>query len=433
MSGTRKRELVFRQGLFGSGFKFAGTTYPSSPISCKIVGKQETTSTDTFFPYFRRHARDHGSTGKIARFVLKNEDLGAPFYTTKNTYKDSNTLGDLRYYSSEGNGSSFVYYGEGPQFAWIANSGLSSWPSVVPSSNAQLDVIGTKFIARVNPVNPISGFAQFIGELHEGLPRVVGLESFRRRAFRAREAGSEYLNVEFGWKPFISDLQKFGHAVKNSKEILAQFERNSGKNVYRRVTDPPIETTTVSEIGTGLVPIPTCASPVFRPGGTGKLIKTEKTSVTRSFSGCFVYFLDAGESTRAKMHRHAQLAEKLFGYTPSVETIWELTPWSWGADWVVDIGDLLTNVRAFNTDGLVMRWGYVMEHTVSSITYDLSGVSYWNSAGPHSFHQTFTTEVKVRRKATPFGFGLNPDVDFTPRQLAIIAALGMSRGRGTHS
>jgi len=67
----------------------------------------------------------------------------------------------------------------------------------------------------------------------------------------------------------------------------------------------------------------------------------------------------------------------------------------------------------------------MMAHVVIRDTYLLDGVVLKDgSGGPLS--QTFVTEVKKRVKATPYGFGLDPDA-YTGRQKAILAALGISR------
>jgi hypothetical protein len=59
-------------------------------------------------------------------------------------------------------------------------------------------------------------------------------------------------------------------------------------------------------------------------------------------------------------------------------------------------------------------------------TYTHSGVNLKTGpTGPVS--QVFRTVYKRRVKAHPYGFGLT-DGDLSPRQLAILAALGISRG-----
>jgi len=78
-------------------------------------------------------------------------------------------------------------------------------------------------------------------------------------------------------------------------------------------------------------------------------------------------------------------------------------------------------------DGLVLRYGYIMEHKVTRRTYYHRGpTNLWWGESAFPAVLTFVTETKVRRRATPFGFGVAED-SLSPRQNAIVAALGLSR------
>jgi hypothetical protein len=144
------------------------------------------------------------------------------------------------------------------------------------------------------------------------------------------------------------------------------------------------------------------------------------------FKGAFTYFLPTGYESRNRVDRAALFASEILGLEITPETIWNLTPWSWAADWVSNIGDVMSNVSDFASDGLVLRYGYLMENTIIKDTYTVTGTDL-HRYGPTTIQNTFITEVKKRRRATPFGFGLD-EGSFTPRQTAIIAALGISRG-----
>jgi hypothetical protein len=75
-------------------------------------------------------------------------------------------------------------------------------------------------------------------------------------------------------------------------------------------------------------------------------------------------------------------------------------------------------------------YGYMMEHTVRSYTYSFdgpTGLIGFGSNRPSLI--TLTVESKVRRRATPYGFGFDMG-GLTARQLAILTALGITRGDG---
>jgi len=75
-----------------------------------------------------------------------------------------------------------------------------------------------------------------------------------------------------------------------------------------------------------------------------------------------------------------------------------------------------------------MRYGYIMEHSIVRDTYIHIGPTGFKDPKVFCEPYTFTTEVKLRRRATPFGFGLNLS-SLTNQQKAILAALGLSRIR----
>lgn len=351
------------------------------------------------------------------RMEREGVDSGGPFRTAKQIHEHFENCPE--FVSSEAG----TYRYRGPQRAWKVSFGPNDFPDSIESGSFDLNSFGTTAIARVLPTNPVAGLATFIGEMREGIPSLVGSDFFRSRSLRAKNAGSEYLNVEFGWKPLVSDVQRFGHAVKNSHELLDQYARGSGSKIKRSYKlQFPDE---VSVINSEEYPSPLLDGPIYRSGGSMTTTTVKKRKLW--FEGCFTYYLaPLTGSWRSK--GWLQRASFLSGGRFSPETLWDIAPWSWGADWFGNVGDVLHNVNAFSHDGLVMRYGYVMETTSVKVTHVLTGVSYGNSVGPFSLTQSFETSVKKRVGATPLGFGFNMLTGLTARQGAIIAALGLSRG-----
>jgi hypothetical protein len=283
---------------------------------------------------------------------------------------------------------------------------------------------GTTAIARCIPTNPVSGLANFLGELkRDGLPKAPGkaLLSSLEQGHAIRKHGSEYLNYEFAMIPTYNDLKSFAHVAMNYDKVLSQYERDSGKGIRRRYSFPSVVTTETTQ--SSGVPH---GSPSWFNSGT-LTTQTVKT-VDRWFSGEFTYYLNLGQSDRDKRVRFSQEANKLLGTRLNVDLVWNLAPWSWAADWVTNVGDVFHNVSAFQADGLVMRYGYIMETTTIERTFTLDGYSLQagvsGSLAPLSLR--LVQQRKVRLPASPFGFGLTLSA-LSPRQIAIIAALGISR------
>jgi len=120
-------------------------------------------------------------------------------------------------------------------------------------------------------------------------------------------------------------------------------------------------------------------------------------------------------------------ANKLLGTRLTPATVWNLAPWSWALDWFTNTGDVVTNLSAFANDGLCLRYGYIMEEVSTRNTGCWQGyINTRDSANVFiKIEESFGSTTKKRQPATPFGFGLELG-SFTPRQMAITAALGLS-------
>jgi hypothetical protein len=141
-----------------------------------------------------------------------------------------------------------------------------------------------------------------------------------------------------------------------------------------------------------------------------------------------MYYLPVDDTMMGKLERYESLANKVLGTDINPSTLWQLSPWSWLVDWAVDIGGLLSLSTSFATDGLVLKYGYLMCHTRAFNRFTLqSGVTFTPSnfkTGPIS--STFFRETKERRKATPYGFGVNLE-GLNPFQWSILGALGLTK------
>lgn len=386
------------------------TSYPSSPGvppvttggSYALQGWQKTTSEGHQF-----HKLGDG------------EDRGGPFESIKWTFEDFSPTYDFvwgnnftrRHWSGQ-------VVAKHREVATKLPDLFQGWPATVPDTPVSTLVsLGATAIARTIPTNPVADTAQFLGELREGLPSLPGRALVKER-LHPRSAGGEYLNYQFGIRPIIQDFQKYATAVRDSDRILKQLARDSGRNVRRRYDFPPIVSRTV---------LKQASYPVLSPNihdGQGVLTTTTTNETETWFEGAYTYHLPP----QGSFDRYVSEAHKLFGVRPSLSTLWELSPWSWAADWFANTGDVLHNLSMFQNDSLVLRYGYLMQKTKQKVEYQWEGKFAANISGPSfvSTSQTFTCERKRRIRATPYGFGLQYDGLSTSQQ-AIIAALGISR------
>lgn len=355
-----------------------------------------------FVDSFKLISESHG------RGPYTNGDQGGAFYLNKVHHSGTPGVGASNYHRGQ--------FMVGTPASWVT-PGMPA-----EKTNTQLDALGTSAIARSAPTNPSFDAATFIGELRQsGLPSGYGSSLYHEVALAhdleertklARAAGSEYLNVEFGWKPLVRDLQKFATAVRDSHDIISSYHKGSGKKIRRRYVYPPV-TTTYQDSRTGFLPIP---DEVYETGtGTISVIVKEKTW----FSGAFRYYLPIADDAIGRLKLYKSYANKLFGVSLTPEAVWNVSPWSWAADWFGTTGDVLHNISALGTDGLVLQYGYIMRQ----VEREESRIARFPTYGPSSYSKYEKT--CVRRPATPYGFGVSLD-SLSAKQTAILVALGLS-------
>jgi hypothetical protein len=305
--------------------------------------------------------------------------------------------------------------------------GVNPFPTESTSSQSELNKMGATAIARCKPTNSAAQLSTFLGELHrDGLPSLPGIRTWKERNRTARNAGDEYLNIAFGWMPLISDVRKFANAVLHAEKVMSQYEKDAGKPIRRGYHFPLQEDTSSVVVGVDRAPFGYLHSEIMNGVTKVPLILEMKTSRDVWFSGSFTYYLPSGYDSRNKLKKASLAAHHLLGMDLTPEVLWNLAPWSWAADWFANIGDVLSNISGVITDGLVMHYGYIMEHTVSRATYSLPDFRFNYNPDVSVPPLSFVTESKVRREANPYGFGISWD-GLSPFQLAILAALGISR------
>jgi len=280
---------------------------------------------------------------------------------------------------------------------------------------------GTRGWHRYAPNPESSSLAVFLAELRDFPTIPHGIKDFHKTITdNPKWLGKDYLNYAFGWKPLIRDIRSF---YKTSNELdarLRQLARDNGQPVRR---GGPIHTDTTTSVvessGTGY---PTGLWPPINAShfvGPWKKTVTQSLTVSYWFSARFRYYIpDLG--TKAWEDRAGKL---LYGSSLTPSTVYQLLPWTWALDWHTNIGDTIANFSAQPAENLTADYAYVMEHR----RIDTQTVyQFATHSGPKTCSVTMEQESKYRLPASPFGFGVTWD-GFSPKQVAIMAALGVTR------
>lgn len=326
----------------------------------------------------------------------------------------------------------------------------------LPQGN--LNVLGAQAINATAPTKPSTSIAEFLAQLKSGqeLPEVTGITSplwgsidtALLEANNLKETigvflsygGKAWLNLEYGWAPFINDIKSLANSVLKSNKIVSQLIRDNGRPVRRKFFFPEIKTTTVNADslpvgGAGL----TTVQLLNFIGGTGNWSSTwgaglgSISSVTVNtqnqwFKGQYMYHLPDGQNLSSKWDYYVEQAQKLLGVELTPIALWDLTPWSWLADWFADFSTVISNGTLFSDPktNLVLRYGYMME-TSSSVTTTVGIGMKVNTTSLGNLSTQTKHTLKRRIQATPYGFGLDAS-KFSDYQWSILAALGLSSG-----
>ncbi len=394
------------------------------------VVTQTTTDEVTSWPMVRDLIRSNPNGYSARR--LRGMDWGGDF---RSEFRSDRSTYDKVYenftYVSTNVGSNYYFRGvQGPRLDLLSNAEGKLGPVISEADVSNLIGLGSTAISRTLPTSPASNASNFAGELlRDGIPSMVGKNLLMNKAHFFKELGGEYLNVEFGWKPFVSDLRKFAHAVKHSDKILRQYERDSGKLIRRRYRFPQVRTAGILYAPRN-IQVQGLQQSALYADNTGYGMQYGEYEYTKDywFSGAYTYYLSRDTNHREKMERLVQEADKLLGTRITPEVLWNLMPWSWAADWIGNFGSVLQNLTAFSNDGMVMKYGYVMGDLHLTHTHTTSGAKWKNGTASGKAQRQIVSRYKLRQHATPFGFGLDPATDFTARQWSIIAALGLTHG-----
>lgn len=296
--------------------------------------------------------------------------------------------------------------------------------------HSDLDSDGATAISLCSPINPHSNLATQLGELlSDGIKRSLpGVATWKERNRVAKAAGGEYLSAQFGWLPLVDEVKNTSRTISHSGTYLNQYDHGAGRNTHREF-EFPTESHSESSEAAGYALLAGVETSPWMQAVAPRLTTTVETVTRKWFSGSFTYPSMPDSDTLGKMKYAVDRSNSLLGTTLTPNVMWELTPWSWAVDWFSNTGDVINNATNFAINGLVMRYGYMMEESTMTITNSLSrsGLgSTWEAGVPGDSKLIITS--KIRSEANPFGFGLTWD-GLSPTQMLIAAALGITHLR----
>jgi hypothetical protein len=240
----------------------------------------------------------------------------------------------------------------------------------------------------------------------------------------------DFLNYQFGWKPFISDLGKFHKAFVNQDALIDKLSQQNGQWVKRRFPLRNDTTRVKVSSGTGCKLYPMGefnVTPVwFASGNPATWDVHEEVETSIWCSGKWRYYRPEFDKSHAGYKSAMSRAGRqltLYGLRVSPTNVWKATPWTWAADWFSNVGDYVEHVNDVLIDSVACKYLYVMQHVTRRRVFTQT-LPFLNTTVRLQFSRIIETKQR-QEGASPYGFNLSLG-NLSARQMAIIGALGLS-------
>jgi hypothetical protein len=298
---------------------------------------------------------------------------------------------------------------------------------------------GDKAFLRTKPRIQSSGGFVFAAELRDA-PRMfkqtaqtfsnIWRELGGRRTGRImspKSVADNFLNFQFGWKPFIGDLRNFDYVIQNYHQLSASRKERNNKWIRKRVplkTGIPVKT--LIDQGNGYKLDPFLSIPDYFSGQPTWQIWEEVTSHVTAV-GSFKYYLSEFDANLPEFNSGWNQVMRVLdvtGFRINPSNLYKATPWTWAIDWVTNVGDHVDHLNDIWLDNVACKYCYVMQRQVKTRKF-MVNMPFWSGALSMSFSQVIETTQRDEA-SSPYGFSLSWD-NLTPTQMAIAGALGISR------
>jgi len=249
--------------------------------------------------------------------------------------------------------------------------------------------------------------------------------------------GSEYLNQQFAWKPLVSEATGVINTLVTADRALYyesyRRQRSWQGPSYRNSTEAVVIVNS-NDAGTNMPGSSWYSGPATYTGIGFPVTVHRNESFSQDFRFSSRYTGLARPTARANYHNDRALdVMKRIGLVNDPRVLWDLTPYSWLADWATSIGSGLVNASTYSrqTGKYTVDYAYSTSQTVHSWEIRLKSFqlhSNYSGSRPIQGSGMLTTVSKNRSRANPFGFGVDLS-GLSSSQFSILTALGLARSR----
>lgn len=400
-------------------------------------------------------------------------NTGGPFESIKidrSGFFGSRSVGYGTYYSSvpfTGAGyNGYLKYQGGfippdPNLVGISGIDISDKPlldSLIPS----VVTLGSQVWDKLKPQIEQAGLFVALAEI-EDIPHMINttksaawefskiwtsMGGFNKKVMQPKFIADQFLNLQFGWKPFIKDINQILANVINYTDRIRRLAEENGQWIRRRATLVNNESSVMTNSGTGVKTYPGNVlggvdwtlfyDPVVPYTEPHWEVWEDKVTFATCV-GQFRYWLpefSGGDFDSDSFMNRVNTARRtldLFGLRPSPSNIYKAIPWSWLVDWFTGIGRSIQAMQDQVLDQMAAKYMSLSHHVVTTQRFRQFMPFTTQNGGMKIFEFSQSCDVKQRVMAdSPFGFYLDYG-DLSPNQLAILGALGLSKKRSVRS
>lgn len=445
--GPRFRERVFGGGTstmtFGVNTRRRGASHPDSYWYPELIGQpygEPLVYSNTNAPNYQKWERCWDSTNPGPPYRS-----GGDFTKTTISYPN-NELQGVGHYVGDPSLDVYSDYTGGfgiPQFELdplaVGSQADFGDDRSNPMYFPDLSSLGNGAYARLRPSLERAGLGVALAEARD-LPRMLSTTaksfsdiwgamggSASSRIMQPKNVADNFLNVQFGWVPFIKDISQLWDVTQNAESYLAQQVKDNNQWVRRHRTEKVIENDELLATYYTRKVEPLLPADLYQPGVSMESREIHRTYTRVWYEGAFKYYrpeLDETHPDSKSKWGNMMKMMNLYGLRLSPAIIWKATPWTWLIDWVSNVGDVIQRASDWGLDGVVSKYMYLMHH----IRHDqILQVDMPLRGGVQKMSFNRFAEVKSRRGASSsFGFDLTPS-QLSGRQIGILGALGISR------
>jgi hypothetical protein len=290
------------------------------------------------------------------------------------------------------------------------HDGFSTSDDLPPAIDyEEIAALGPSAWNSFKPAKPMVQIGVLLYELRE-LPRLL-----YTYVGELKNIADYFLAVQYGWTPILNDVLRMVKVYQKVSQRIDFLIANSGKPVRRKGRLSSTSDSALLWEETGLR-MRNTAPDLGKPSLTDSWRQSSRYTITRErwFSAEFLFWIDDIRLPNTRAH----IGAGLVGLRITPADVWDALPWTWLIDWFANVGDVLHNLEDNVADRQVSRYAYVMGKTIREYSQHTTD-GYFSTGLSHLF------ETKVRRKVDPFG--LTPEVELSPLQIAILGALALQR------